>query len=293
MSNYDENITIEYKAKKYKINRYDSIYKEIETFKDYEFTNCVAYEMAIRNENLKQELLMFQKKNKSFFSKEESEKIKEIKEKYFLNIIDYLEFVNPEYINFLKYKFPTKDKVITRNTLTAFEKSNSPVINKIKTKNNNSFFAISIDDSKNEIFNHFSIFKIQARPNMFVPDNFKIQTPNFNLAFPLEELIAQITLYKKEYDRENSLLEFFKDLKKDSNNKNKISRNIKIADKFFIYDAKKAGLKNVEICDSINAYYFSKNYKHTHFDNKTLNNYLSFMEKCIDDLEYKKLISIL
>ena len=32
--------------------RDDLIYKEIEEFQDYELTNCVAYEMAIRNENI-------------------------------------------------------------------------------------------------------------------------------------------------------------------------------------------------------------------------------------------------
>ena len=118
--------------KRYLVNRDDLIYQEIESFKDYEFTNCVAYEMAIRNENLKQELLMFEEKNKSFFSKEEYKKIREIKETYFLNIIDYLEFVNPENINLIKYRFPSKDNAITKNTLTAFEKSNSPILNKIK-----------------------------------------------------------------------------------------------------------------------------------------------------------------
>ena len=32
--------------------RSDSIYKEIEAFEDYEFTNCIAYEMAIRNKEV-------------------------------------------------------------------------------------------------------------------------------------------------------------------------------------------------------------------------------------------------
>ena len=33
--------------------RDDSNYKEIEEFQDYELTNCIAYEMAIRNTELK------------------------------------------------------------------------------------------------------------------------------------------------------------------------------------------------------------------------------------------------
>ena len=33
--------------------RSDSIYKEIEEFEDYEYSNCIAYEMAIRNKEVK------------------------------------------------------------------------------------------------------------------------------------------------------------------------------------------------------------------------------------------------
>ena len=32
--------------------RDDLIYKEIEEFQDYELTNCIAYEMAIRNKDV-------------------------------------------------------------------------------------------------------------------------------------------------------------------------------------------------------------------------------------------------
>ena len=31
----------------------DSIYKEIEEFEDYEYSNCIAYEMCIRNKEVK------------------------------------------------------------------------------------------------------------------------------------------------------------------------------------------------------------------------------------------------
>lgn len=34
-------------------NRRDEVYTEIEEFKDYELNNCIAYEMAIRNDNVK------------------------------------------------------------------------------------------------------------------------------------------------------------------------------------------------------------------------------------------------
>jgi hypothetical protein len=37
--------------------RDDLIYKEIEEFQDYELTNCVAYEMAIRNKEFEKNYL--------------------------------------------------------------------------------------------------------------------------------------------------------------------------------------------------------------------------------------------
>ena len=40
--------------------RDDNIYKEIEAFNDYEFTNCIAFEMAIRNKEVKS---FYQKQN--------------------------------------------------------------------------------------------------------------------------------------------------------------------------------------------------------------------------------------
>jgi len=33
--------------------RDDNVYKEIEAFEDYEYTNCIAFEMAIRNDEVK------------------------------------------------------------------------------------------------------------------------------------------------------------------------------------------------------------------------------------------------
>ena len=36
--------------------RDDLIYKEIEEFQDYELTNCIAYEMMIRNKDAAEEL---------------------------------------------------------------------------------------------------------------------------------------------------------------------------------------------------------------------------------------------
>ena len=41
--------------------RSDSIYKEIEEFEDYEYSNCIAYEMAIRNKEVQKVIIDFDK----------------------------------------------------------------------------------------------------------------------------------------------------------------------------------------------------------------------------------------
>jgi hypothetical protein len=61
--------------------RSDSIYKEIESFKDYEFTNCIAYEMAIRNDEVINKVKNFNSFNFEDFKKAHIE----LKEDFFLN----------------------------------------------------------------------------------------------------------------------------------------------------------------------------------------------------------------
>ncbi|WP_419673566.1 hypothetical protein [Aliarcobacter butzleri] len=46
--------------------RDDLIYKEIEEFEDYELTNCIAYEMATRIQELERELIKFCNIKKDF-----------------------------------------------------------------------------------------------------------------------------------------------------------------------------------------------------------------------------------
>lgn len=74
-----------------KINRNDKQYLEIESFEDYEFTSCMAYEMAIRNnrviELIKNNLEYINGNNRLFDSDIEMELL----EKYYINEI-YLNY---------------------------------------------------------------------------------------------------------------------------------------------------------------------------------------------------------
>ena len=61
--------------------RTDVIYKEIESFEDYEYTNCIAYEMAIRNDEVRKKIINF----KSFKYKSFEDALDELKNKFCLN----------------------------------------------------------------------------------------------------------------------------------------------------------------------------------------------------------------
>lgn len=66
----------------------DEIYKEIERFKEYEYTNCIAYEMAIRNKEIKKLINQISKIPVYEYSpyQDEYDKLdKELEERYFID----------------------------------------------------------------------------------------------------------------------------------------------------------------------------------------------------------------
>jgi len=68
--------------------RSDDIYKEIEQFEDYEFTNCIAYEMAIRNDEVKsllKEIINYPLYEYSPYEDKHFELDKKLEDTYFIN----------------------------------------------------------------------------------------------------------------------------------------------------------------------------------------------------------------
>lgn len=87
--------------------RTDVIYKEIESFEDYEYTNCIAYEMAIRNDKVKQLLekidslpIYNDKYEESYYTDEYYIIDKELEKHYFINykIRKHLKFSYKSYL---------------------------------------------------------------------------------------------------------------------------------------------------------------------------------------------------
>lgn len=250
-------------------NRDDVIYKEIEAFEDYEFTNCIAYEMAIRNKEVKKilsKILLCQYK--------ESNKIdikKELHEKFFIDssIIDYVS----EKITFIVLRESYIKEIDTDKTKYYFI---SELIDKLEFiyeyyYNNellDDYNHIPLQEHKyhnnsrhpllNKVLNYkvnqktpYTIVEIPLfkRPKVYPPDNINYDIDlkvNFNL--PKDELKAYIEKIKDEFDKDNSIIKtplelLGGDFEKSSNKK--INKKL-IVDKFFIYDYVTAMKKEVE-----------------------------------------------
>ena len=301
MNNFNENITLEYKKRKYKINRDDSIYKEIESFETYEYTNCIAYEMAIRNEELKNEISKYNIKDLyPPRNRELKEEFGKIANEFFFDIHLHLDniFNNNRNINNIFRPFPKK-YLIKQNIDSLNNFVNHPRLKEINHSKN--FISIATELS----FSNYKFFILYSRPQLYIPNNLRYTLPELNLALPLDELIELVTIYKKEYEKGNKIFKTeievlgeklekathtvkIKDV--DIKIKEHLSTKDKMADLFFIYDANKLKMKKIDICNSITEYYYNKSGKESNFDNKTLNKYLDIATQYIDNLKYKELI---
>ncbi len=74
--------------------------------------------------------------------------------------------------------------------------------------------------------------------------------------------------------------------------RNYLTTQDRIADMLFIYDATKQKMKQKDIKQSIDDYYFDRDLKETRVDpTKFVNKYLQIAEKYIDDLKYQELLT--
>jgi len=227
-------------------NRNDKIYKEIESFEDYELINCIAYEMMIRNSKV-QKLIEDFSKCKVLNSVDFLNIEKELKEKYFFPFSSrsiYDEDDNFEYsvLDGLYYDYP----FIGEN---------------IKSNYHYNRQGRSLEYS--EFSSNIRIGRNTGKPfNVTQNENYRKSTQNFkrpiiepikkfdntidlklNLNQSKNELIAYISKIKNEYDKNNSIfkrpLEILnsKRFKTTTNPKaQKKPKSQVYADWFYIYD---------------------------------------------------------
>jgi hypothetical protein len=300
--------------------RSDPIYGEIERFEDYEYTNCIAYEMAIRNDEVKRfikmrnnfildidididgeeinnynELDLINKLEKHYLiGIDICSNIRKIYSKYLKENKDY-DAIDVFYSNIEKYEFSfdrgcyDAKKVHLNSRELAGTFDNGILVLDFKKNEENAI----IEDKD------FLYFK---RPRLLVPKDINKEIflrLNFNL--PKDELLAYISMIKDEYDIENSIIKSPLELL--GENFNKANENLlihkgtgkynkyRVADMFFIYDGMKKGMKKSKIISELNYYYYNKENKNTNYDYDTVNKYYEIAIELIDNLKYKEIIT--
>lgn len=246
--------------------RDDLIYKEIEEFEDYELTNCVAYEMAIRNKEVKRLVQVLKKMEHLRKSLKPKERInwKKNRRDYYPIVENKLTFnvIKKELKN--KYFIDFNKKQIINNKSEKLKDSLGFIsfIPKLQSIEANEFRAkefekwLFIDEiGKNEIIKdgYYSIQTYYKKDNKYknkIYTNFKKELIKpytkteieLNLNLPKEELIAYISKIKDDFDKDNSIiktpLELLGETLEKSDNK-KIPKKPKAfvyADWFYIYD---------------------------------------------------------
>ena len=222
--------------------RDDLIYKEIEEFKDYELTNCIAYEMAIRNEYIVSKIKLFN----MFYYEDFKLVLTELKNKYYLSkeIIFEIKYIKREIqgLGLLKDIKDGIEKLLiflqSKNLLMKFvnydkyikKEINELSLNELLEYKNFLYFHGYINDNKydcsifeeldlnvvpraffNEKIDFINNPRIEnnfySRPFLIVPKNIdKSINLNLNLNLQKEELIAYISKIKDEYDKDNSII---------------------------------------------------------------------------------------
>ncbi len=289
--------------------RSDEIYIEIENFKDYELTNCLAYEMAIRAGAHPIEFISSSEQN--------AEKIvgippttKDIKIGcYALDQIIY--DIYPNAIEHIMGSEGLENVSGGYLKASALLSSLEYVASNLINNNDLEFieFDLSIYGDEEDLLTKDKLIKIirhQYLPKKIVPsfsrpimNNPAMINIDLNLDLPVEDNVALIKHMKEDYDK-HRFSDTYKPLEVFKNKflslsgkeiKSQLRVQKKIADMFYIYDAKKAGISIIEITQSI---YMSRidvsAPDATQPDRKTINTLYVIAKEYIDDKQYRDLI---
>jgi len=325
-------------------NRADKQYTDIDNFKKYELTHCIAYEMAIRNDeviNTIDKFIMSFIKNDSQSDKcilsifEFSDRTAYYSQKlmyFYINPLQlYLEYhffqdinevikkrINYEKLNDEEYYKERREngggsgKHLIRHSIEMLlhEPRKKDYSNSFKRKteeltyeyNHTSLYdstqSIKYDPKTTVQSKRSSITPYYSRP--LSPDEFKNKNSNFylNLEAPTDELVDFIKQFKKEYDKDQTIVKnVFELLNTESEETIKDihlpSIQNKYADMFFIYDCRKLGYTQQEIIIKIYNYYHDLNptTTTTAFTAKRIKKYHEIAIKYIDSEEYKHLVT--
>jgi hypothetical protein len=288
------------------LNRDDKQYLAVENFEDYELTYCMAYEMAIRNDEVIKTIFSFYENyvnddmyNCFVLSTDDFKKCYKDAQK----LMDF--HINPLQLH-LDYHFfkPIEEhiKEIKDILFSPFTKSyeHSKIIpgRKIIEYKTSKYYIsfvshlISNDEKESMTIHHNDITPNYSRPLMPNFKDTKERRLILNLSLPTSELIDFVKKLKKDYDRDHSIVKNLHELLTQKESESIGLPNIQknYADLFFSYDCNKLGLNPSSIVTLINNYRLGKdNFKS--IKKLTVENYISHGKKYIDEQYYKNLTS--
>lgn len=304
--------------------RSDSIYKEIEEFEDYEFTNCIAYEMAIRNEEAKKIIQKISKLNSIrhhfIYRKNEDGDYYDLfgrSDKYFILendlVVKQLEtkLLKTFMIDYSKINDrPCGNILLTRESLIYIMQQGLFFLNESKINPINNTLA---NFTRKDFFEIHQSYNIKTKENISKLKDTRTKKLRYkdkdisiplNLNLPKDELIAYISKIKDEYDNDNSIVKNINDLlgedstKADDEHTQKKSNPIRWADWFYIYDCYKILKANKKDSDE-NLFGDIDTKLKEHYDSLKINHYSEKQYKIIkkkmiyniDNLGYKELIT--
>lgn len=282
----------------WEIERGADKYSEIENFKDYELTECIAYEMAHRR-------FMQNLDDMKLITKWINVLIEEMPKSYIPNrlhkdqslqklefSIDDIEKFDPGFkyyyagTSFLgcKYYFseifePLKDVEDCSFTLYPGDRFQKIQLYKDETYNDEGRLKTKIIESSQRTIDIEKLMPPRkARPSI-PKEKSKVINIKLNLALPKDELLAYVAAIKDNYDKDHSTISFERkvepsdaldEIQKRRNASGKLpnAKKMAYADMFFIYDCLNAASDDeideaiMHIKDEIKEYYTQKIMEH-------------------------------
>ena len=349
--------------------RNDAIYKEIESFEEYELTQCVVYEMAARNKNnLKSidDVVQFYKQNKKYIDLNE-ELIIEDHKKYndvlrykseIENMITDIELFQSVSYFLIEHKaydrfgvelnqilkllyfenFQDFSKHHDNNQLLHSDLMDCYTIHKTDVMKDYIIETeINIDDdsecfydeeiggarsieTKEDLGKHIISKDIDSLHTIsIIRENFKRPELKFDklmsikttieidVTKPLNEIIAYVSHIKNDLEKNQNILKapielLGEEIQKADNlvcdtkgkcfdSRTILSKQQRLADMFYIYDALKVGITQRKIQAEVYNYYVDAGIETVTMDYKTLKKYKELAIEYIDNFRYRELVT--
>lgn len=260
------------------IKRSNKEYIEVEAFKEYEFTSCIAYEMMIRHPRVI-EIVRYEcfgdTKPKDYDTEEGFS---------FYGISDML-YVDYHFLNLEKNEMTSNKGIFdtyknTDDSIKIFKEYEGFIKNS----------HLSKDGGPLPYYENNLVIRYFSRPEVKIYEIDNNISISLDLSKPTNEIMAYIQHLKKAYD--NNIFncpydDFIENITKHTHGK--MPKGSVMADILFIYDALKLGYSKRKIQNEIYNYYADKGIETRTMDYKTLKKYYEFAIDYIDNKKYLEL----